>query len=295
MVLKQIIYLPHPFTFNHILNHSTMTYPTHLSAPSDFVIAQISDLHLSTHVPTNTDKFLKVLDFALTFKPNLLLLTGDLVNDGYLPLYDWLFAALDKTNTPYLCLAGNHDVTHEIGHDLPFDKRTFLPIAKDDRLIDTHRLVIDLPHATWQLLAVNSALHGHIYGRLDDAQLAFLKTHLNHAMPTLIALHHHPTPVGSAWIDEHMLQNGDEFWAILNAHTTNTANRPHVLCGHVHQAHILQQNGGTLYTCPATSRQFAPHQDEFGIDDVASGFRLLQLHNNRTLDTWVKRLDNSGF
>lgn len=77
-----------------------MTYPTHLSAPSDFIIAQISDLHLSTHVPTNTDKFLKVLDFALTFKPNLLLLTGDLVNDGHLPLYDWLFAALDKTNTP---------------------------------------------------------------------------------------------------------------------------------------------------------------------------------------------------
>lgn len=274
-----------------------MNCPNHLSVSSDFIIAQISDLHLSTHVFDNTDKFLKVLDFALTFKPNLLLFTGDLVNDGSLPLYDWLFDTLDKTNIPYLCLAGNHDVTHEMGHDLPFDKRIFTPIAKDNRLIDTHRLIIGLPYATWQLLAVNSAIGGHICGRLDDDKLAFLGTHLNHAIPTLIAMHHHPTPVGSAWIDKHILQNGDAFWATLAhakhinqaTYATDTANHPHILSGHVHQAHILRQNGGTLYTCPATSYQFAPYQDEFSIDDMASGFRLITLDNDHLI-TNIKRL-----
>lgn len=274
-----------------------MTHPTHLRVSSDFVIAQLSDLHLSTHIPANADKFLKVLDIALTYQPNLLLLTGDLVNDGKANLYNWLFDTLDKTRIAYLCLAGNHDLTHELGHDLPFDERQFLPITKDDRLIDAHRLIIELPHTTWQILAVNSAINGQIHGRLDDDKLAFLKTHLAYNLPTLIALHHHPIPVGSAWIDKHMLQNSDEFWATLNfinqaTYASDTIHHLHVVCGHVHQAHLLQHDNATLYTCPATSVQFSPHQDDFDIDKTASGFRLLQLHDNHKPNTWVKRLND---
>lgn len=264
---------------------SLMNYPTYLSAPHDFIIAQISDLHLSNHDKTTFDKFLAVLDLALSHKPNLLLLTGDLVNDGVREIYDWLFAILKNTGIPFLCLAGNHDVTEEIGHDLPFEERTFLPIVKDDRLIDTHRLIIELPHATWQILAVNSAVGGQIYGRVNDESLDFLKMNLVHNHPTLIALHHHPLPVGSAWIDEYQLCNGDEFWQML-AHAPRP---PHIVCGHVHQAHILPHAHGTLYTCPATSRQFAPHQDEFGVDTLAGGFRLLILKND-TIDSAVCRI-----
>lgn len=272
-----------------------MNHPIHLFTPplqEYFTIAQISDLHLSTHHPANTDKFLAVLQHALTHHPDLILLTGDLVNDGVTHWYDWLFDKLQDTQIPFLCLAGNHDVTHEIGHDLPFDERQFLPLAKDSRLIDTHRLIITLPHITWQILAVNSAVGGQIHGRLDDDKLQFLQAHITHDMPTLIAMHHHPTPVGSAWIDAHQLSNGDAFWQIL---ASAKMHHPHVICGHVHQALILKQPSGTLYTCPATSRQFIPHHDGFGIDNVTSGFRLLQLYNNCTLDTQVKRLDNSKF
>ncbi|WP_066801063.1 metallophosphoesterase [Moraxella oblonga] len=263
-----------------------ITYPTYLSAPHDFIIAQISDLHLSKHDEHSFDKFLSVLDLALTHKPNLLLLTGDLVNDGVGEIYDWLFDVLKNTNIPFLCLAGNHDVTHEIGHDLPFDERTFLPIPADERLIKNHRLLIELPHTTWQILAVNSAVNGQIYGQLDDKNLDFLKTNVAHNLPTLIALHHHPTSVGSAWIDAHILKNHDKFWQVL-AHTLHP---PHIICGHVHQAHILPNTHGTLYTCPATSRQFTPHQDKFGIDTLASGFRLVRLHDNGKLDTQIYRL-----
>ncbi len=273
-----------------------MNYPTHLSVPpsqESFVIAQLSDLHLSYHHPEHLDKFLWVLELALRHEPSLLLLTGDLVNDGTTPLYDWLFAQLLDTRIPFLCLAGNHDLTQEIGHDLPFHHRQFLPAQRDTRLIDTHRLVIQLPNISWQLLAVNSAVHGQIHGMLDVRALDFLANHLQSDMPTLIAMHHHPSPIGSAWIDAYRLMNADAFWQTLQAHPTH--HRPHVLSGHVHQAAILVQEHGTLYTCPATSRQFIAHQDTFGIDQVADGFRLLQLYNNATLDTWVKRLDNNKF
>lgn len=262
-----------------------MIYPSKLSTPHDFVIAQISDLHLSKHHPAYLEQFLAVLHLALNHQPNLLLLTGDLVNDGDKDGYDWLFNTLKSTNTPFLCLAGNHDVTHEIGHDLPFDKRQFLPIPLDARLIDKHRLIINTAGTTWQLLAVNSAVNAQIYGHLTNETLGFLQHHLCNNLPTLITLHHHPIPVGSAWIDEYLLKNHDEFW-----HTLAHAPRPpHIICGHVHQAHTLQEQYGTLYTCPAASRQFMPHQDDFGLDTLSAGFRLIHL-NNTNLNSRIVRL-----
>lgn len=268
-----------------------MIYPTHLSTQSNFVIAQISDLHLSMHDSKNTDKFLMVLKLALNHQPNLLLLTGDLVNDGIKALYDWLFKILGDTGIPFLCLTGNHDITHEIGCNLPFYDRQFLPIPADGRLINTHRLIIELPHATWQILAVNSAVHGQVEGRLDNAQLEFLKIHLDSNLPTIIAMHHHPVSVGSSWIDRYILQNHNELWQMLSFYPCLQA----ILCGHVHQAHVLPTPTpypATLYTCPATSRQFLPHYDDFMLDNTPSGFRLIHIHNKQKLVTLVKRVQN---
>lgn len=267
---------------------SLMNYPTHLSAPSDFVIAQISDLHLSKHDLTTRDKFLVVLELALQHQPNLLLLTGDLVNDGEADLYDWLFARLNDTHLPFLCMAGNHDVTQEIGHGLPFNERTFLPICADERLVDNHRLLITLPDATWQILTVNTAVGGQAYGNISPDGLAFLSHHLSDPLPTLIALHHHPLPVGSAWMDKLMLQNADAFWHIVQPHPQVRA----VLSGHVHQAcakAVPLMADCTFYTTPATARQFLPLNDDFALDTMAGGFRLMTLHGN-TLSTRIVRL-----
>lgn len=262
-------------------------YPSYLHTADTFVIAQISDLHLSNHDSASFDKFLAVLNLALKHHPNLLLLTGDLVNDGKTDIYDWLFDILKNTQIPFLCLAGNHDVTHEIGHDLPFNQRTFLPISADARLIQTHRLVIKFASHQWQLLAVNSALSGQIYGVLTDDVLSFLNTYLTDDTPTIIALHHHPTPVGSAWIDEYMLTNHHQFWQIIHPQVRA------VLSGHVHQAHTITPSNMancTVYTTPATVRQFLPFNSDFALDTMASGFRLLCLHDDQNISSQVVRL-----
>lgn len=253
-----------------------ITPPTHLGSTHPFVIAQLSDLHLSPHTPKSFDNFLAVLALAKRHCPNLLILTGDLVNDGDKAIYDWLFEQLNNARLPFLCLAGNHDVTQEIGHHLPFDKRQFLPIAKDPRLPDQHRLVLDSNGTKWQLLALNSAVAGQIFGQVSQQSLDFISHHLQANLPTIIALHHPPAKVGSAWIDAYRLQNSDQFWQTL-APFTNL----HILCGHLHQAHSLPLFGSTLYTCPATARQFLPYADEFALDTLPAGFRLICLKNNQ--------------
>lgn len=238
-------------------------------------IAQLSDLHLSDK--PSRQRFLEVLAFTLTKQPNFLLLTGDLVNDGQQMGYDWLFDVLDDTKLPYACVAGNHDVNHQGEH--------------------WHHLTPSLCHpslrgmghyglAHWQLLTLNSSVGGAIGGFLDQHSLHFITQILTHdPRPAIIALHHHPTAVGSAWIDAHLLANGRQLEKLLDTFDHVKA----VVCGHVHQAHTLPFGRTLLYTCPAVSRQFLPFVDDFAIDTLPAGFRLFRLYDI-TFDTAVHRL-----
>lgn len=270
-----------------------MNYPpTTLSANDTLTIAQISDLHLSGQpsCAPSYQKFLHVLALAQRERPNLLLLTGDLVNDGDKRAYDWLFDTLARTNLAFACIAGNHDVTLEHHKHLPFERRTFEPIAADARLLDKHKITITLAQGVWQILLLNSAVGGKIYGQLNADSLTWLQCHLRTQIPTIIAMHHHPTDVASAWIDAHCLQNKAEFWRIIN-------DCPHVkavLCGHVHQAHQLiapTQHQCTVYTCPSTDRQFMPHQDSFMLDNQLGGLRILRLNHHAIIAADTKRYD----
>lgn len=270
-----------------------MRYPTTLSADDDFVIAQLSDLHLHGQIGIDSSyhKCLSMLEFAKHYKPKLLLLTGDLVNDGIREGYDWLFEQLHNTGIPFLCLAGNHDTTEEVGTHLPFHQRRFLPKALDTRLIRQHKLIINLSQGTWQILAINSAVLGQTIGQIDAPTLKFLTRELDTGLPTIIAMHHHPITVQSAWIDAYMLQNHQQFWQALAPFPNLKA----VLCGHVHQAHHLPSpTGSSVYTCPATARQFLPFADTFATDDLAGGLRLIQLSNNLSLQSYIKRVHNIG-
>lgn len=267
--------------------------PTQLSTTkTHFTIAQISDLHLTgkTGSAPSFTRFSTLLQHACTHRPDLLLLTGDLCNDGNLANYDWLFEQLYATQIGFVCIAGNHDVTHEIGLKKPHDERIHLPLSPDARLLDCHRLTIDMLGATWQLLLLDSSVGGEGFGRLSAPTLQWLDHTLQaHPLPTLIALHHHPTAVGSAWIDALMLQNGDEFWQIIQKHPHAAA----VLCGHVHQAQQLQVLPHcVLLTTPASDRQFLPNSDDFATDTRTAGFRLIQIDNTQAIASYIKRVQN---
>ena len=266
--------------------------PYKLYAQDIFTLAQLSDLHLTGTIGTSPSyqRFLQALHMVKMVQPDLLVLTGDLVNHGKTEGYDWLFDTLLKTNIAFACIGGNHDVTHETNEHLPFEQRQFFGVKTDIRLLNQHSITVYLNHHTWQILLIHSGVSGQIAGQIDLPTLTWLDQTLANHLSTVIALHHHPITVGSAWIDAYQLQNHAEFWHIINKHPNVHA----IICGHVHQAHSIiapTQHLCTVHTCPATDRQFMPYQKTFTLDNQQGGLRILQLSNDNTIATHTKRYD----
>lgn len=275
------------------------SYPAYKISSSDdqINVLQITDMHLSTVPSLRNERsapescctytFEAVLKQALheNRRCDLILVTGDLVDEVKPAIYDHIFKVLHDTNIPFACIAGNHDVTDELDSDLPFSQRQLVAQPADERLLSRH--VIDAGY--WQILLLNSAIPGKVAGEVTNADIDWLCAQLSACdKPALVALHHHVVPMNSEWIDAHIAENVETCWQRVQAF-------PHlrvIINGHTHQEQVHYQNGVTVYTTPSTCYQFKPFKDNFAYDKSARpGYRWLQLANNGQVASWVERLD----
>lgn len=203
-----------------------------------------------------------------------LLLTGDLSQDDSRESYQHLGSMISPLEVPAYWLPGNHDqntdATAVLLSQAPFcDDKSF-------------------PLGEWQVLLLSTLLPGQVQGRLSSASLAWLDRELSQhpQRPTLVALHHHPLPIGSAWMDAIALENPDDFLQVLDRHSQVKL----VLNGHIHQAFAAQRNGADYFGTPSTCVQFKPQTPKLVIDDVGPGFRAIKLHPDGTYETQVIRI-----
>lgn len=242
-------------------------------------LLQITDMHLLAD-PADTllgmpprATFREVVEQAGTNRWDLALLTGDLSQDGTPAAYEAIRETVAPVDAPCYWVPGNHD-------RLPVMKRTLngLPFRSDRAFAA----------GGWRVVMLDTALPEHTHGALSEGELAFLERTLtaHPETPTLIAMHHSPVPVGSAWLDPINLRDPGPFREIVEAH-------PQVrlaLFGHVHQAVEAQWGDTHLYGCPSTCFQFAPKSDEFALDDVDPGFRRVTLDEDGSFDVSVRRV-----
>lgn len=276
------------------------TYPiqTLSTAEQPLNVLQITDLHLtqqaiSTHSNAVLDdvclqRFEAVLQQALSddVRCDLIIVTGDLVDEVESAVYDYIFATLQATNIPFVCIAGNHDVTDEVGKELPFSERALIAQPADSRLLSRHVIMTD----HWQLLFLDSSIPGQVAGEIKLDDMAWLRNQLSSCdKPALLALHHHLLPMNSEWIDAYITKNADIFWQQMAEYNSPLQV---IISGHTHQEQASTHQGITVYSTPSTCYQFKPNEDEFTYDETARpGYRWLQLANNGQVASWVKRLD----
>lgn len=247
-------------------------------------LLQLSDCHLlaypgQTLMGVDTEgSFREVLSYlqtTATWPPDLILLTGDLVQEPKPAAYQRLLHNLTPLEVPWVALPGNHD-----------DPKVMAEVLCRNGQHCAKRILTK----TWQIVCLNSHLPGSAGGKLPASELEFLTLSLKQApdSPTLIAVHHPPLSIHSAWMDTMGLANGQELLALI-------ARFPQVkgvIFGHVHQAFAGYWQKVPLWSTPSTCFQFRPQAPTLVLDTQPAGWRWLKLYADGAISTWVERLDH---
>ena len=244
-------------------------------------ILQLTDFHLLADpahkmMGVNTEE-----TFAATLKAawqhnspaDLLLLTGDLVQEAGADTYLRLRQHLQGLDIPCYCLPGNHD-------EWPLMRG----ILAAGQVSCEPRVVF----GGWQIICLDSTLPGQPGGHLDQTQLDMLESFLRDQPEkfSLVSLHHSPLPTGSAWLDTMRLDNAEAFFALLGRFPRVRA----LVCGHVHQVFDQMLGNIRVMACPSTCFQFKPYSAQFALDSLPPGYRWLELYPDGEIRTGVERL-----
>lgn len=250
-------------------------------------ILQITDTHLfknkdETLLGINTyNSFHAVLAAvkAQAFEYDLIVATGDLVQDHSAEAYQYFVDGIKTLSAPCVWLPGNHDF-----------QPAMVNILTEPDVLSAKKVMLG---EDWQLILLDSQVFGTPHGELSDYQLEWLDRTLASSPDKycLVLLHHPPMDSGCIWLDQHRLRNSHELNAILNKYP----NAKTILCGHIHQELDLPWNQCRVLTTPSTCIQFKPHCTNFTLDSLAPGWRYLELGSDGHVDTTVYRLETNEF
>ncbi|MEE4144042.1 MAG: 3',5'-cyclic-AMP phosphodiesterase [Halieaceae bacterium] len=250
-------------------------------------VVQLTDTHLcksqgGTLLGMDTDHSLQaVIDLVKSERPaiDLLLGTGDLSDQGSLEAYRRLQQYFTQLTDTHCWLPGNHD-----------NRDNMASVA--DRPL---RLCRELRLGRWQVVMLDSQVPGEVGGELGATELARLEQALRAAaaegLYSLVCLHHQPVKVGCEWLDQQMVADAAEFFALLERFPGVRG----VLWGHVHQQIDRRHGEILLMASPSTCVQFAPNSVNFRADPAPPGYRWLELNEDGSLHTGVSRVRGVTF
>ncbi|PCH61352.1 MAG: phosphodiesterase [Gammaproteobacteria bacterium] len=238
-------------------------------------LLHVTDLHLGNNKgdclsSIDCDESLnQVIEQLKNERYDALLITGDIANHGAKSAYLRLQVYLSEIKMPVYMLPGNHD-------DKALMQQVFGELNNKIEL------------GAWNLIFLDSNDGKHYHGQLSVNELDFLEGALKQSegRHTLIALHHPPVDIGSAWMDAMQLKNKQAFFDIIDCFESPRA----VVWGHIHQEFDQYRRGVRLLSSPSTCSQFLPQSAQHQKDTQAAGYRWLELNADGSLDTGVIRV-----
>ena len=200
-------------------------------------------------------------------------MTGDLIQDNSRAAYDRFCDLLSTLNLPVYCVPGNHDIRELMRAAVSRDPFHYCASVRINN---------------WLITGIDSCIDDGAGGRVGDDEMERLakilaETSAEHVM---ICLHHPPLPVGSKWLDQVGLKNGDEFLRMIAQSGIVRA----AIFGHVHQEFDDEYESVRIIGTPSTCRQFMIASDEFALDDNPPAYRRLSLHTDGSVENeliWV--------
>jgi Icc protein len=239
------------------------------------LLAQITDTHIKAdgklaYGKVDTAAYLaravEALN-ALRPRPDLAIVTGDLVDFGRVVEYVRLRALLAPLEIPYFLTVGNHDAREELR-----------AVFHDHACLRQGGDFVQYTIEDWpvRVIAVDTMVPRQGGGALCAQRLDWLERRLAEqpGRPTIIAMHHPPFVTGIGHMDKQGLADAAPFAAIVG----RFANVERIICGHLHRDIQVRFAGTVAGTCPSVAHQVALDLR----DDAPSRFKLeppaYQLH-----------------
>ncbi len=207
-----------------------------------FVLAQISD----THVRADDDgaaagQLARAMAQARDYKADVILLTGDLVNNERPEEYAIFARAIADPPAPLYVLPGNHDDRTGIREALP--RHDYLP-----RSGPLSYTIEDFPV---RIVMIDQIVPGETHGLLTRPQAEWLDGVLaqDRRKPTVVALHHPPFLTHDLLFDRIGLLDSELFADVIAKHRQVER----IICGHHHRTVIGQIAHAPCIVAPSTS------------------------------------------
>lgn len=179
---------------------------------------------------------------AMVPKADIVLLSGDVVDEGSAVEYAHARDLLARLEAPLAALPGNHDEREAF-------RRAFADqpwIARDGPM----HLVIEEAGPV-RIVGLDVTVPGAHHGLFDAAAAAWLDATLSRApgRPTIVMMHQPPIACGVGYLDDYRCFGAALLAAVIGRHPQVEW----IVCGHVHR--MMQQRfaGTLLLTAPSTT------------------------------------------
>lgn len=237
-------------------------------------VVQFSDVHLKRDTPDRRKRFEDIIQLALKHQPDVIVLSGDLTDDGFIHPEDlaWGKNILNSLiSQEVLLIPGNHDVGNKPGQGP--NAITAQRLAHWLANVGSDHFVKEI--GNWRLIGINSLLIGSNLLE-EDKQLKWLDQMLDEAkqLGELVAVFmHEPAFLKTPGVGT---DDRSDYWPIaadkqeLYMQQFKRKGVKLVASGHVHAYRSMQRDGVSHVWCPSPA--FIIHDQHFDPQGEVAGF-----------------------
>lgn len=201
-------------------------------------IAHLSDMHIGA-INFKEDFLISAINKVNEFDTDLVIVTGDITENGYYAEFEKAAKYMDLIESPLLVVPGNHDARH-IGNEC------------FEELIKKRCGNLNVRTNEIKAIGLDSSEPDLDYGKVGRAQQKKMETELKFAgkknLYKMIALHHHLIPIPKTGRERNVLTDaGDILKSVIEG------NADLVLSGHKHVPHAWQLENTAFVTAGTVS------------------------------------------
>lgn len=234
----------------------------------------LTDLHtgLEGEYPHDIDlrqNFLDVLRATSRHQYDYLVLGGDLcLKNGNADIYQWQKEKLDELGVPYFIVPGNHDDQKILSQVFSHLSLTTESEIYSHKILNNH-----------SVLFLDTAR-----GFMSDTQKAWLRKKLKEldSEQLVIFMHHPPSLMQVPHMDHnYALRDRSEVLELFK----ETDKSKLIFCGHYHVEKSVFIDNISIHVTPSLFFQIDQHDEEFSVDHLNVGYRLINFERDKILTT----------